>query len=190
MTKTTSGSLALLQGGEFRATVSKLATDATRADAEARRLNTELKNKKFALAVLVSLKKSWDVYDAGKYDVASWLLTEAGNECVAQELLPPNTPVFTDKVKWDNFLEELAKRRGGNRFSPWEGYPREAVSPNYPVIPLVETLHVACPTCNTSRPVIKTLLQTEDCPDGDTWESGRYVFCCEGLLPVAKLQYL
>ena len=158
------------------------------AESRAQELKAQARKAKEALAVIKALGTSWDTDDPGKRGVASWLLTRGGEKCVARELLPPGTPVFTDKEKWEKFLAALAARN--RKQYVWSrienSRPYGAVPPWYPAIPLEETLHAPCPACGAERPVIMTYEQTGDGPDGDTWTKERFVLCCQGLTPIGK----
>lgn len=170
----------------------KLVNETAKTEDKARDLKSQAYKAEEALAVLKALKTSWDTRDPGKHGIASWLLTRNGEKCVAQEFLPPGTPIFTDKGKWENFLATLATRnRKQYVWSRIENCrPYGAVPPWYPVVPLKDTLHAPCPACSEEVPVIMTCEQTHDGPDGDTWTKERFVLCCQGLTPIGKPETL
>jgi hypothetical protein len=165
-----------------------LVSETAQAEDKARGLRAQARKAEEAVAVLKALKTSWDTHDPGKHGIASWLLTQDSKKCVAKEMLPPGTPVFTDEEKWKKFLETLAAR--GRKQYIWSRiencHPYGAVPPWYPVVPLKETLHAPCPACSAQQPVIMTYEQTHDGPDGDTWTKERFVLCCQGLTPIGK----
>lgn len=183
--------LTLLQGEQLRQTVAKLSSDISARKSELRQLESNLAEKRISLEVLQALETSWDTYDPGKYRIASWLLTKDGERCVAKELLPPGTRIVATEKEWEQFLEKFLADRGKHFIFQLHnnGHPYGAVPPHYKVLPLAETFHAPCPACKTKRPVIETYAQTDDSAEGDTWEKGRYVFCCEGLQEIQKPAY-
>ncbi len=51
------------------------------------------------------------------------------------------------------------------------------------------SLYQPCPQCKADQPVLMLYLQTEDTPDGDTWEKDAFILCAEdGIYKLAHFE--
>jgi|GEM_PF-3502831 len=115
--------------------------------------------------LLYGLKNSWRDSDPGKYAPAFFFLTKDGKRAVINGLFPAEA-VCTES-EWKQHRQE----------SPWSRLPTDKLSPYYSRINVEDAAHAECPHCNKKAFLVQRYQQTEDGPDGDTWEKQMLIVC-------------
>lgn len=143
--------------------------DVNKLQEELAELEKEAERLRFMQKIVKSLPMSWQQQDPGKYKPAYCFLTRRYSCAVVQELLLPGTEIFTEsqRKEWNEYQGERPYYQ-----------PYDKVPPYYTVIPFADVLKVACPICGELQPVVEFYAQTEDGPDGDTWEKWDFVLHC------------
>ncbi len=144
----------------------------------ARELEEEKKSKEHLLEIIKGLKTSWRERYPGKYGAHYTFLIMRPNEYswnkgeMVQK--PAAVKEFLNPEDLEN-REEIAKKESGIGFY---GHYYSRVPLGIPVVSLKEVSHENCPKCKKKVPLIRYYEQTEDSPDGDTWERVSFVICC------------
>lgn len=171
----------------FSKAIEALERSTTELKNEIRKKSDDLAVRSFVMKALQGLRTGWRDADPGKYG-QHWFFVKRYATVPADV----RHGHFATLERCDRFwVRELvsnpeAAAQGVPMARP-HGGPLERKPPP-PLGDFGETKKEPCPSCRKESVIIGCYEQTEDGPDGDTWEIHLYALClgCPGLFPVAK----
>ena len=159
---------------EFMATQERLKTERPTLEQLVAQSQSRLKNMELVSEALDGLRRCWKDEDPGKYGDHWFLVRDYTIDPRSAEFIrSPRIGEVTKFWALETIEDPIEAQRG--RKSRWQHDQQE----RYPVPlgKLADAKQQPCPHCKAAATVVGCYAQTEDSPDGDTWQMELFTLC-------------
>lgn len=170
----------------FSSAIESLERSTTELKDDIRKKSDDLAVRSFVAKALKGLREDWRQGDPGKYGqhwffVKRYQVVPASGQLARFDILE-----FCERFWVRDLVSNLEAAEQGLPMTRYGSEPLKRIP--VPLGDFAEAKIGRCRACGKDSPIVGCYEQTEEGPDGDTWEIHLYALClgCPGLFPIAK----